>query len=243
VGGVGNDTLVGGIEQDTLLAGEGDDTLVWDVAYSDSNNNQSVSNVSLRAKTADASVDGGAGFDTLQMGGSSFDFTLSGGTTGISNLELIDLRGRNASTVVLNREAVAALADTNKVLRIDGDMGDKLVLSDWGFWTYAGEAQINGGGAKIYTATYGGSTVTVQFSNNLSFTDKTTNTANTDLLLKALDGTALVAGTAAAGTASVPPAGVTSVTPLTAPTTYLSGTVSGTNGDDALTLGARVPTP
>ena len=219
VGGTGNDTLCGGTENDTLLGEEGDDTLVWDVAFSDSNNNQHVSNVSLLAKTADATVDGGAGVDTLQMGGNSYDFTLSGGTTGISNLELLDLRGRNATKVVLNRESVAALTDSNNVLRIDGDAGDMLVLSDWGFWTYAGEAQFNGAGGKIYTATYGTETLTVQFSNNLNFTDTTPNTEQTNLQLKALDGAALVAGTAAAGTASAPPTGTVSVTPLSAPTT------------------------
>ena len=242
VGGTGNDTLCGGTENDTLLGEEGDDTLVWDVAFSDSNNNQHVSNVSLLAKTADATVDGGAGVDTLQMGGNSYDFTLSGGTTGISNLELLDLRGRNATKVVLNRESVAALTDSNNVLRIDGDAGDMLVLSDWGFWTYAGEAQFNGAGGKIYTATYGTETLTVQFSNNLNFTDTTPNTEQTNLQLKALDGAALVAGTAAAGTASAPPTGTVSVTPLSAPTTYLSGSVNGTAGNDALTLGARTAT-
>jgi Ca2+-binding RTX toxin-like protein len=241
VGGLGNDTLFGGVENDTLLGGDGDDTLVWDVAYSDTNNNQHVSNVSLLAKTADATVDGGAGFDTLQMGGNSYDFTNTNGTTGITNVELIDLRGRNATSVVLNRAAVAAMTDGNKVLRIDGDVGDTLVLDDWGFWTrdLTSDAQINGTGAKIYTATYNGATVTVQFSNNLSFTDKTTNTANTDLLLNSISGTGLVTGTAAAGTASVPPTGTVSITPLTAPSTFLTGTVTGTSSDDTLTLEAR----
>jgi Ca2+-binding RTX toxin-like protein len=146
VGGDGNDTLDGGAtDSDTLLGGAGDDVLVWDIDRTGISDSKTLVNVSLESKTADASVDGGDGFDTLRMNGSSYDFTLNGGTTGLTNLEMIDLKGRNASTVVLNRAAVSALTDANKILTVDGDVGDRLVLSDWGDWTYQGEAQINGG--------------------------------------------------------------------------------------------------
>jgi Ca2+-binding RTX toxin-like protein len=209
--------------------------LVWDIDRTGIADSKTVGNISLDPKTADASVDGGTGFDTLRMNGSSYDFTLNSGTTGLTNLEMIDLKGRNASTVVLSRAAVSAMTDASKTLLIDGDAGDRLVLSDWGDWTYQGETLINGGAGKIYTSTYGGQTVTVKFANTLDFTDKTTNAAQTNLFLKDLSASALTTGTPAAGTAASNGA---SFTAITTPTMF-TGTVTGTAGADSLVLDAR----
>jgi len=183
--GAGDDTLTGGGQNDTLLGGAGNDTLVWE-STSLPSDNANVSNISGYARALSTTLAGGDGYDTLQMGGNSFDFTLSGVTTGISNIELIDLRGRNASTVVLNKAAVADMTSlidgTHRLLRIDGDAGDMLVLSDWGDWVFDGESQLNGIASKTYKATYNSETVRVQFSSNLNFTDTTVNTNQTNLL-------------------------------------------------------------
>ena len=101
-GGAGDDTLIGGNNQDTLLGGDGNDTLVWESASLPADSVH-VSNISGYVKTQVVTIDGGAGMDTLQMGGNSYDFTLASATTGISNIETIDLKGRNATTVVLHR--------------------------------------------------------------------------------------------------------------------------------------------
>jgi len=236
-GGAGDDTLVGGAGNDTLQGGEGNDTLVWDVVRSTSDSTN-VANVSLNSKAADGAIDGGAGYDTLLMGGNSYDFTLASGTQGITNLELIDLKGRSATTVVLNKAAVQALTDSNNVLSVDGDVGDRLVLSDWVDWTYAGEAEINGTSAKIYTATSGGNTLTVKFSSNLDFTDKTNNTAQTDLNDATVRDTitTTTTGTAANGSADWTGA---SFGAIATPASSFSGTVSGSDAvDDTLTLGS-----
>jgi hypothetical protein len=168
-GGEGNDWLSAGPHggADTLLGGDGNDTLVWDVDYTSTPANDSVhvSNVSGASAQSAVSMDGGAGYDTLWMGGNSRDFTVANAIDGITNIELIDLRGRNATTVVLDRASVYAMTDSNHVLRVDGDAGDMFVLNDWGNWTYQAEAQLNGGSARIYTSQYtpvvGGSAVTL----------------------------------------------------------------------------------
>ena len=231
-GGAGDDTLIGGNDHDTLLGGDGNDIMVWESSSLPANNVH-LSNISGSLRTQSASIDGGAGTDTLQMGGNSYDFTLTSATTGISNIEYIDLKSRNATTVVLDRASVAAMTDGNKVLRIDGDVGDMLVLSDWANWTLVngGETQINGSAAKTYTATYNSATVTVQFSNNLTFTDTTTNIAQTNLFLKDLSTTGFVAATASAGTASTLPSNPTVAALDFSVSSYTAVNSVGTNGE------------
>jgi hypothetical protein len=101
---------MGGIEADVLMGGAGDDVLVWDVETGYTNN-RNVSNISYASTQADTTVDGGDGFDTLWMGGDSRDFTRTNATVGIDNIELIDLRDRNASTVVLDAASVFEMTD------------------------------------------------------------------------------------------------------------------------------------
>jgi Ca2+-binding RTX toxin-like protein len=231
--GAGDDTLTGGGENDTLLGGAGNDTLVWESSTLPANNVR-LSNISGYARALSTTLAGGDGDDTLQMGGNSYDFTLSGVTTGISNIELIDLRGRNASTVVLNKVAVADMTDANRLLRIDGDAGDMLVLSDWGDWVFDGESQVNGGAAKTYKATYNNETVRVQFSSNLTFTDTTVNTGESNLFLRDIVVANYVAPNAAAGTAASSGATVSSITP-TAPN-YTSASFSSNIANNSATL-------
>jgi Ca2+-binding RTX toxin-like protein len=192
-GGTGNDTLNGQAGADSLLGGDGDDVIVWDLARitgrTDASNVTNVTDqTTVNASVTNDTIDGGEGIDSLLMGYSSVDFTQSGATNHISNIETIDLRGRSATTVVLDRDAVEALTDNQNILRIDGDIGDRLVLSDWGEWTFdtaAGEALLDGVSAKVYTATgtSSGETLTVYISSRLDFTDQTVNNSHTNLQL------------------------------------------------------------
>ena len=199
-GGSGNDRLDGQAGGDSLLGGAGNDTLVWDVARAAGTSDASnTTNISYAVQTTDT-LDGGTGFDSLLMGYSSLDFTQPNATNNIDNIELIDLRGRNATSVVLNRASVEAMADSNHVLRVDGDAGDSLFVSDWGLWTYQGEAQVNGGSARIYTAaaSTAGETLTLQIGAQLSFINKDVNNSHTNLQLSTL-GSVTINTVAAAG--------------------------------------------
>ncbi len=179
-GGAGNDWLDGGSGVDTLDGGDGNDTLVWDAAGGDDNFNDS--NASDAAAQSDNRLNGGAGFDTLRMGGNSRDLTHSN-SANIDNIELLDLRGRDATTVVLSYASVLDMTDSRGVLQIAGDSGDTLALTDWSIWTYQGEAMVAGAPARIYSATQSGQTVTVQFSSAMNFTDTTVNNGQTNLQL------------------------------------------------------------
>ena len=130
---------------------------------------------------------------------------------------------------LVDSSSVEAMADSNHVLRVDGDAGDSLFVSDWGLWTYQGEAQVAGGPAKIYSATYNGQTVTVQFSSGINFTDTTVNTLHTNLQIgtfstSLLDTTTAVTNWSVASTPSVS-------------TAYSNNTsIAGTGGNDTINM-------
>jgi Domain of unknown function (DUF4114)/FecR protein/RTX calcium-binding nonapeptide repeat (4 copies) len=135
-GGNGNDTLVGG-PGDTLIGGNGDDLFqVSDLTF--------------------ASIDGGAGTDTVQFTGANASFDLTQLAAGqVSGIEQIDLTAADNATLTLDANTVLnltdgtnALTDTDNTLVVTADAGDQVDLGDG--WTESGSTDINGESYTIY---------------------------------------------------------------------------------------------
>ena len=117
VGGLGADTLTGNGGADVLIGGGGDDIL-------------SISDLTFQR------VDGGAGTDTLALAGSGMSLNL---TTildpKIQNFEIIDLTGTGSNTLTVTALEVLNLSPLSNTLKVAGNAGDILKLSDSAGWT------------------------------------------------------------------------------------------------------------
>jgi hypothetical protein len=150
VAGDGNDTLTGNGGADVLYGGRGDDLIVA--------NADNVAKLSLNGTSqAIARVDGGSGIDTFKLDGAGImlDLSLVSGPA-IQNIEKIDLTGSGNNTLKLNLTDMLQSFDNSNVfnssnttsgltakvtknqLLVDGDAGDKVVLSDLTSWTASG---------------------------------------------------------------------------------------------------------
>jgi hypothetical protein len=150
VGGAGNDTLYGGGGADVMYGGTGNDTFVG--------NADNVAKMSLSGTSqAIARIDGGSGIDTFQLAGAGIllDLSLVSGPA-LQNVEKIDLTGSGNNTLKLsladmlqsfddsnvfnssNTTSGLAAKVTSNQLMVDGDAGDKVVLTDLASWTAAG---------------------------------------------------------------------------------------------------------
>jgi Ca2+-binding RTX toxin-like protein len=123
-GNSGNNVLNGGAGSDTLIGGAGNDTFIYDAA--------------------DASIQGGAGLDTLKIAGSgvTLDLTLIPDTR-ITDVEVIDIAGTGNNTVALKLSDVLAMSSTTDTLRIDGNAGDRVTAVDAGSWVHGADQVIS----------------------------------------------------------------------------------------------------
>jgi Ca2+-binding RTX toxin-like protein len=133
LGGEGNDRLDGGRGTDMIDAGGGNDLIVWD--------------------PLDAGLAGGAGFDILGVGQGDLDLSASGGA--LSGIEMMDMRGGEASTAVLTATDVLEVSDSD-ALTVLGDAGDSLA---------AGPGWADGGtdaaGLRVFTQDVSGTMATL----------------------------------------------------------------------------------
>jgi hypothetical protein len=91
-GGLGNDTLIGNGGADVLYGGAGDDTFV-------------VSDTSF------ARIDGGSGYDTLQLDGAGLNLDLTKlADNRLTNIEMIDVRGSGSNSLTLNSQEVTNIS-------------------------------------------------------------------------------------------------------------------------------------
>ena len=162
VGGDGNDTLTGNGGADVLYGGRGNDTIVG--------NADNVAKLSLSGTAqAIARVDGGSGIDTFKIdgGGIMLDLSLVGGPA-LLNIEKIDLTGSGDNTLKLsltdmlqgfddsnvfnssNTTSGLAAKVTRNQLMVDGDAGDKVVLTDLTSWTTGTNVVANGETYVVY---------------------------------------------------------------------------------------------
>ena len=131
IGGLAGDTIVGAGGADVLRGGDGNDVL----AIGDKNFQR---------------IDGGGGTDTLR-----FDGFLELNLTTIANnkitgIEAIDMTGAANNTLTLGLQDILDLSDTSNSLRIDGNTGDAVVVSD-GTWTQGTDQVINSVTYQVYT--------------------------------------------------------------------------------------------
>jgi hypothetical protein len=111
-----NNMLDGGAGNDVLSGGAGDDTLIFDAL--------------------DGALNGGIGTDTLQLNGTgeTLDLTLIADHR-YREIEIIDIGGGGANTLVLARSDVVAMSASTLRLQIDGDGDDEVMVEHFSEWT------------------------------------------------------------------------------------------------------------
>ena len=126
VGGLGNDTLVGDGGADVLRGGEGDDLLaVPDGDFSGTRR-----------------LAGGSGTDTLRLDGSGIALDLTTiSDNRIVDIEVIDITGSGANTLILDFQEVVNLSSNSNTLVVQGNAGDTVNIGSG--WT-AGSDEIIG---------------------------------------------------------------------------------------------------
>ena len=106
--GAGNDKMIGRGGADVFFGEAGDDYIrVGDLNFQ--------------------LVDGGAGRDTLGLGGKGLNLDLASAQGRISNIETIYLYGTGDNTLTLTALDVVNLSSTSNVLKVNGNEGDRIV--------------------------------------------------------------------------------------------------------------------
>ncbi|MDB4044489.1 FG-GAP-like repeat-containing protein, partial [Emcibacteraceae bacterium] len=143
IGGEGNDTLNGAGGADVLRGGSGNDAItVDDLTF--------------------AQVDGGLGTDTLNLNGTGLSLDLTSVDHGVDGVEIINLTGTGNNTLNLSGAAISQHGGSN-TLRVDGNVGDTVTLSDYINWTNTGTIDI---GAVTYNVGTQGA-LTLQVANTV----------------------------------------------------------------------------
>jgi Ca2+-binding RTX toxin-like protein len=128
IGGSGNDVLSGRLLMPSMDGGEGDDRLVLGVSNA----------------PGGTTLDGGVGFDTLDMGrggGAAPDLDLTrDDMPTLAGIERILLSPRGVLTV--DRDSVLSASDETDRLIVDGDAGNRVIIE--GAYTSAGTETVNG---------------------------------------------------------------------------------------------------
>ncbi len=114
VSGDGNDTMIGGEGGDVFYGGAGNDI--------------------IRVTTLDFHlINGGSGFDNLEVNGSGQSLVLADFQGRISGIEMINLAGTGDNTLTIAALDLLNLSDSTNMLQIDGNTDDtiKILGSDW----------------------------------------------------------------------------------------------------------------
>ncbi|MES9912440.1 MAG: Ig-like domain-containing protein, partial [Candidatus Sedimenticola sp. 4PFRAG1] len=133
-GGEGVDTITGNGGYDILLGGEGDDDLIINADNIAKLGSAPAGGSDEEALGLQMLVDGGNGFDTLQLDGTGIALDLTAiATDPITNIELIDITGSGANQFTLGNDDIIAIGTEDDgngaiILRIEGD-GDDTVTA------------------------------------------------------------------------------------------------------------------
>jgi thiamine pyrophosphokinase len=110
--------------------------------------------------TSYATLDGGAGIDTLRFSSTNLDLT--GLESKTANLEVVDGTNAHADTITIDKAFVAGASDTNNIITVLGDTTDSVVLSDKANWSWKGEISAFGTTLYQYKSIDNGATLNVQ---------------------------------------------------------------------------------
>lgn len=125
IGGRGDDTLDGRANTDILIGGLGNDILITD--------------------GVDFRLDGGGGFDTVQLESGASGVNLDLAATGrITGVEQIDITGSGDNQLTLNLDDVLDISDSTNDLLIVGNTGDAVADGNGALWTANGTQDVNG---------------------------------------------------------------------------------------------------
>ena len=126
-GNAGDDIFFSIGTDDVVRGGAGDDTV-------------------LITATDFADIDGGHGYDTLELDGDGLELDITAPQTSIENFEAINLAGFGDNTLVLDKLSVLRLsedtADGVTTLTVDGDSGDTVQFAESG-WAQNGSETID----------------------------------------------------------------------------------------------------
>jgi Ca2+-binding RTX toxin-like protein len=133
----GNDNLVGTAGADVMIGGLGDDVLTGnggaDVFHAGAGDDRIVLGTGDPLR-----IDGGSGDDTVALDGFRASIRLDGTDASIQGVEIADLSGSRANTLVLTKRGVLNASDSSNELTVNGDAGDAVTLV--GDWTSTGSA-------------------------------------------------------------------------------------------------------
>jgi len=143
----GDDELTGTEAAESFEAGAGNDKMIGrggaDVFYGEAGDDYiRVGDLNFQL------VDGGAGSDTLGLGGKDLNLDLADANGRINGIETINLYGTGDNTLTLTALDVVNLSSTSNVLKVNGNEGDRIVGLSSG-WNDGG---IHG---KLHTYTQG----------------------------------------------------------------------------------------
>ena len=170
VAGDGNDTVIGNGGADVMYGGRGSDTFVLDA-----NNLAELAQTSGNSSQDIARINGGTGIDTLQLDGAGLDFDLSLlRRSALEGIERVNITGSGDNTLRLQLTDVLNFGDNNlwnagntagvsgealpalearRQLRIEGDAGDQVNLSNLGSWALAGNDMVDGNTYDVWNHT------------------------------------------------------------------------------------------
>ncbi len=121
--------MTGTLDADVMVAGQGDDTVIGG-GGADVLKGAAGDDVLAIGDTLFARIDGGTGYDKVQLDGAgeSLDLT-SRGSSEIEGVEAFDLSGSGANELILNAQDVLQLSDETNDLHVFGDGDDSVTLT------------------------------------------------------------------------------------------------------------------
>jgi hypothetical protein len=155
-----NDTLSGSGNDDILVGGLGDDH--FDGQGGNDVINAGAGSDSISFDAADTlKVDGGTGYDTLQLLGSGETLDLTAlNNNPYDDIERIDLTGTGNNTLTLTSQDLREFTSDNRQLLVDGDSGDVVNASDAdGYWLLNSNDSITVDGVVVTTDATGMTTI------------------------------------------------------------------------------------